>query len=107
MDVDRLKFFQEQGYEEIHEVSGTIRGITRFLFTHGIVAELHEYGYERRWCYPTKQEAIDALNAWISSDDEEPDHWLRRTHIHDEYPEKFSIEKGHKMSDVINGRLIL
>lgn len=103
MDTSQLANLASQGIIEIHEVNGSVVGIIRFMFTHAILAEIDITGcYERRWCYKTKREAVDALNAWVKSDDEEPDGWIRRTHIHDEHPEGFKA--GDRMSDVIHGR---
>lgn len=107
MQVDLLKKFEEYGYKEIHERSGSILCLCQFAFTWAILAEVNELGYDRRWCYGSYNEALDALLDWIHSDEEEPDNWIRRTHIKDPYPPGFESAKGHKMSDVVKGRLVL
>lgn len=100
MKTEFLNFLINQGYEEVNERNGSVVCICRFAFTWGILAELTMVGYERRWCYPTKQEALDALEEWMCNDEEEPGNWLRRTHIHDKYPVGFD-PKVDRMSDVI------
>ena len=107
MHTALLNTLQENGYQEIHEVNGSIVCLVQFMFTWGILAEVNAQSYERRWCYGTRDEALQALKDWISSDEEEPDHWIRRTHIKDPYPPGFNGTKGHKLSDVIKGRLVL
>ena len=109
MDTKELQFLLESGYREIHEVNGSVIAICQFMFTHAILADinLRDGCYERRWCYPSFEEALNYLRVWIKSDDPEPDGWIRRTHIKDEYPPGFNHEAGHRMSDVVNGRLVL
>ena len=81
---------------------GTVRCIAPFMFTHAILAELTDWGYLRRWCYPTYLEARLHMELWIKENTDEPDHWIRRTHIEDEYPPEH--KPGDRMSDYVNGR---
>lgn len=38
--------------------------LAKFLFTWAIISDIHEYGYNKRYCYETKGEALDALEEW-------------------------------------------
>lgn len=105
--LDIQKIAKDNNYTDVHEKNGSIIAIAPFAFTHAIVAEITTMCYGRRWCYHTYQEALEALNIWINSDEEEPDNWIRRTHIKDPYPPGFDIHKGHRLSDIIHGRLII
>lgn len=49
--------------------------ITRLMYTHAILAEIHPWGYERRWCYHSYDAARAALDAWDGTG--EPDGWHR------------------------------
>jgi len=43
---------------------GKWAAIKDMMFTTGLFYNLDMAGYERRWCYETHQEALDALNEW-------------------------------------------
>ena len=44
--------------------NGELAGIHRFMFTYGLVVGLTENGYRTRFCYETKEDAVDALSSW-------------------------------------------
>lgn len=43
--------------------------ISKFIYTYGLCWGLDESGYKGRWCYETKQDALDALRLWDGIDD--------------------------------------
>jgi hypothetical protein len=58
--------------------SGTNACIGELMFTYAILADLHEYGYEDRWCYKTYAAAKTALDEWKASGGRgEPQGWHR------------------------------
>jgi hypothetical protein len=66
----------QQGYDNIKVLpNGDWAATHRFLFTTAIVSDLHEYGYEDRWCYHTQATAEQALEAWSGIG--EPQGWHR------------------------------
>lgn len=58
-----LKLLKKHGYENVRYVGGLgfIAG-KRMAFTYGLFVDLREHSYRGRFCYPTKAEAIQALN---------------------------------------------
>jgi len=58
--------------------SGRIYALHNFLFTWAIVADVHEGGYEDRWCYDEFAEAAGALEDWrVQGFAGEPEGWHR------------------------------
>ena len=47
------------------------------LFTTGLFYNLDRVGYECRWCYEKRQDAIDALNEWNGEGEPSGD-WIVR-----------------------------
>ena len=108
MNLQELKkIANENNYTDVHDRNGSFIAITPFTFTYGIIADITSTSYERRWCYPSYMDAKRAIELWINSDEQEPDHWIRRTHIKDPYPPGFDVKQGHKISDILYGRLKL
>lgn len=50
-------------------------GIMPFIWTWAIIADIHETGYEERWCYHTLEATIAAFEAWDGVG--EPEGWHR------------------------------
>lgn len=73
---EMLAMLKSEGYENIREFpDGTIAATFQFLFTSAIISDIHQYGYEERWCYHTKADAIAALDNWNGIG--EPTGWHR------------------------------
>lgn len=49
--------------------SGELAGLSRMVYTTGIIVGLHDDGYRGRYCYENACEAQDALNAWTGEGD--------------------------------------
>jgi hypothetical protein len=58
-------------------VDGELCVIARMLFTHAILADLNDYGYEQRWCYSDFAAAAVAFWHWDGKDGTEPAGWHR------------------------------
>lgn len=54
---------------------GRICGIHRLLFHWTLHVDIHEYGYEDRYCYETRELASEALKEWDGVAD--PKNWHR------------------------------
>lgn len=68
--MDIIKYLKSEGYSEIREINSKgICGLMDFIFTTGLVIGMNEIGYFGRYCYKTRQEALDALNKWDGSGD--------------------------------------
>jgi hypothetical protein len=65
-----------RGYAAFGQLpDGRICGIYRFIYTFGLLVDLHEYGYEDRYCYHHEGTALAALLAWDGTGD--PVGWHR------------------------------
>lgn len=56
--------FYDLGYTHLRVINGRMCGLFSFMYTTGLVVGLDECGYERRYCYERREDAIDALVAW-------------------------------------------
>jgi hypothetical protein len=75
--MDIIKYLKSEGYSEIREINSKgICGLMDFMFTTGLVIGMNEIGYFGRYCYKTRQEALDALNKWDGSGDP-PGNWIK------------------------------
>lgn len=50
--------------------------LVQFMFTWAIVSEIHAMGYVDRWCYSSREKALEALKEWRGSVGE-PQGWHR------------------------------
>jgi len=72
----------EQGWDDIHVrefPDRSLAWVARFAFTHAILFAHRRSpsGYEDRWCFESRQLAIDALKEWNRETDAEPMGWHR------------------------------
>ena len=75
--MDIIKYLKSEGYYEIRKIEGKgICGLMDFIFTTGLVIAMDEMGYFGRYCYKTRQEALDALNYWDGFGDP-PGNWIK------------------------------
>lgn len=57
------------GYSELRVLpSGPIAGLLRYVFTWGLVVGLARDGYQRRYCYEHRADALADLLAWDGKD---------------------------------------
>lgn len=67
----------EYQYFNVKEIEGRgICGLLRMVFTVGLVYGIDEVGYTGRYCYPTRIDAIDAINKWDGKEDP-PGDWIK------------------------------
>ena len=52
------------GYTDLRLISGKMCGLYRFMFTTGLMVGLDAAGYERRYCFESREDALAALEAW-------------------------------------------
>lgn len=72
MDADYL-----DAYTDVRQLpDGRVIGVLRLLFHWTLHVDIHEYGYEDRYCYATKAQAVLALNEWDGTGD--PGHGWHR-----------------------------
>lgn len=70
MNSDLHAILDRDGYENLREFpDGVIAGISQMMFTTALVVGLDEAGYQRRYCYERKADAVAALDAWDGSGD--------------------------------------
>lgn len=74
-------YYRNLGYFELHRFRGEVIGISVFLFTVGIVVGMDESGYKYLYCYDSAQAALEALHAWIRTDDEDPKGFIKKKGI--------------------------
>ncbi len=65
-------------YTNFRVTEGQAHCLAPFLFTWAILGELTLWGYERRWCYKTRAEALKAFLSWDGTLTTEPEGWERR-----------------------------
>lgn len=63
------EFLKNEGYTHLRKTeSGGIIGIYEYLFTTGLMGEVapnfNDEPYKKRYCYPSRERAIEALGAW-------------------------------------------
>jgi hypothetical protein len=72
-----IDYLKTEGYYNIKEIPERgICGLRDFIFTCGLVIGMDEGGYFGRYCYRTKQEAIDAIESWDGQGDP-PGDWVK------------------------------
>lgn len=64
-----IKFLETEGYTHIRIIDGKICGIKKFIFTTGLVVGLDECGFNGRYCYEHRSDAVDALREWDGNGD--------------------------------------
>lgn len=91
MEIEQLfQTLKDEGYSEVRLIEGRgLVGLSKLLYTTGIVYGLDESGYKGRFCYHTREEALSALNEWDGIGDP-PGNWI--------------VNKGEKGGDRYNPR---
>lgn len=59
-----LSMLAENGYTNIRKVGQQLCGLQCFMFTTGLMVGLDANGYQRRYCYEHREEALEALKTW-------------------------------------------
>ena len=71
MEKERLiDYLRSDGYSDIKEIPGRgICGLRNFIFTTGLVIDMDENQYYGRYCYPSYEDALNALKEWNGEGD--------------------------------------
>ena len=70
MDHKLRVILDYEGYGNLREFpDGVVAGIYQMMFTTALVVGLDETGYQRRYCYEFRIDAIDALAVWDGTGD--------------------------------------
>lgn len=77
----------------------TLGCIAPFIYTKAILADLEEFGYERRWCYSNLLEAKEAINDWIKSNAHEPSGYIRKLHLDTVNTNKIKVQREEKYEE--------
>ena len=64
IDNQLLDTLERNGYSHVGVYDGKVCGLHQYAFTWAIVVGLDEFGYERRYCYETYDEAFISLIHW-------------------------------------------
>jgi hypothetical protein len=71
------KFFKELGFEGVKYIQGKgYCGVQKYAFTYGLVYNIDITGYQGRYCYPNKFNALAALQIWDGQGDP-PGLWIK------------------------------
>lgn len=58
-----------------------ICGLLPFMFTTGLVVDIDQFGYGRRYCYPNTESAVDGYVKWLANgttfNDPQDDMWIK------------------------------
>ncbi len=92
IDSDLTDFLESQGYVAMRLMpDGSIAGINKFLFTYGLCTKLDFCGYEDRWCFDDKDDAIGSLLAWNGLGDP-PGNWKKQKGLRERHnPKLYNI----------------
>lgn len=75
---DLKKHLQNEGYTDLKEIPGRgICGIQRFMFTTGLVYGIQNKGYDGRYCYKYRWDAVNALQNWNGIGDPNDSEWIK------------------------------
>lgn len=74
-----VEYLVTQGYLFFRKMpNGDLAGVTKFLFTYGIVTKLHWYGYDgQRYCYNHFEDALKGLLLWDKFEGDPPGPWIK------------------------------
>jgi hypothetical protein len=76
-DVD-LADWLATNYERVRQLpDGSFAALSGLAFTTGVYLGVTRWGYERRYCFVSRAEALAALDA-LQSEDDEPAGWIAR-----------------------------
>lgn len=69
-EEELMLYLYKQGYNFLREVPDNgICGLYRMLFTTALVVDMDWSGYSHRFCYETREEALNALKGWTGEGD--------------------------------------
>ena len=78
IELEKLKTeMLEQGYLYLTIINNQLCGIMPFFTTYGLVINLNKIGYERRYCYQHKSEALQALKLYTDTKEHPEGNWIK------------------------------
>lgn len=91
------EFLEKEGYTDIEIIPNKgICALFRFAFTTGLVYGIDESGYQGRYCYSNKSDALKALKEWSGIDDPQDSYWIKHKGYKGEYSNPKDINKIFK-----------
>lgn len=67
----------ENGYFSLKYIQGKLCGLQTYMYTCGLVVDIDEIGYERRYCYPSILSASLALDYYEDLDSHAGGAWIK------------------------------
>lgn len=71
------KVLDENGYYMPKLINGKLCALMNYMFTTGVVVNISEYSYERRYCYHHQIEALLAIEAYEDLTQHAPGGWIK------------------------------
>ncbi|MET0980102.1 MAG: hypothetical protein ABWX90_02500 [Candidatus Saccharimonadales bacterium] len=71
------KVLDENGYYMPKLINGQLCALMNYMFTTGIVVNISEYSYERRYCYHHPVEALLAMEVYEDVTQHAPGDWIK------------------------------
>lgn len=62
--AEQLKICEDNGYTDARVVDDRLCALRQFMTTYGLVIDIDDTGYQRRYCYENYLDAKDALDEW-------------------------------------------
>lgn len=67
---DLYRFLEQQGYYQIKTLDdGRVIALLDLMFTTGIFVDINFGGYNHRYCYKDRNDAIFSIKTWDGKDD--------------------------------------
>lgn len=83
MSIEEI--LNREGYTDVRTVAGRgLCGLSRFVFTVGLVYGIDFDGYQGRYCYGSRSDALAALKEWDGAGDP-PGNWIKHKGLAGEY----------------------
>lgn len=61
----------------VQEINGVWCGLVDYMTTRGLVVGIDRLGYERRYCYQTREEANQALATYTDTTEHPTGNWIK------------------------------
>jgi hypothetical protein len=71
------KVLDENGYYMPKLINGKLCALMNYMFTTGLVVNISEYSYERRYCFHHPVEALLAIEAYEDLTQHAPGDWIK------------------------------
>lgn len=71
------RMLNDEGYVAVRKLpTGEFAGVEQLLYTAALVVGMNNFGWERKYCYEKKRDAMEALFAWDGNGDP-PGLWIK------------------------------